>query len=920
MNSPEWWRRTRPRWSADVAVTSLFLALMISLAAGVAYYWFAVLAPQLDANARASATALANADAQAMADALTEADPAVARRRLVGVMDEILIAREPITGEPIFVGVRTEIDYDVVPAARGELDIDKRSGPCADCLQIDVPLYARTSRELLGIARFEANLQFLQALKQDVGNKLSGGAALLLVVIGGIWWAVGNLMRRLTRNERNLRAVFQAAPIPMVLVRQRDGVIVRANRAAAELFGMPLDDLAGLAGNAFHVSGESSLPLCGPAAGRTGVDGREIEVEDRRGQRHWALVSSHPIDYFNEPAHILSYADVSALKHVQRELTVAKEAAEAATRAKSQFVANMSHEIRTPLNAVTGFCLLAERTALDAKQRGYLNSIRKATELLLGIINNILDFSKLDAGKAVLERADFSLAELVSDLLDLFGVLADERSVILDARLADDVPELLRGDAHRLKQVLTNLLGNALKFTEQGRVQLNIAREARDDGALVLRFEIVDTGIGIAPEALGRLFESFSQADESITRKHGGTGLGLAICQSLVTLMGGEIGVRSTLGRGSTFWFTVPFARARQRALASRQVPDKVGLAARKGSRVLVVDDNRTNRRIMGELLGSIGLAVVEAQDGLEAVEAVAAAAFDLVLMDLQMPRMDGYEATARIRERFSETQLPIVAMTAHAGEEDRAQSLAAGMNGHLVKPIDPIALAELLARWLPMADDAGLSAGATVTPEPMIELPGVNVAAGLVLAGNKPALYRQLLRDFAQDHADSVTRLRAAIRAGDRQGAARIAHNLKGTAANLGARTLERHLEAFEREQRAGGDTGAALGDVDHALKALLGAIERMPQPDAPDRVAPGRDAGEIPSLIQALDHALADSNFDATQYLERLITALGGQPEDALADLSRAVLAFDFDAGRRALTALSGMLNSASGDRRDG
>jgi two-component system sensor histidine kinase/response regulator len=615
------------RWPAGVAVTPLFLALMICLAGFVAYYWFAVLAPQLDANARASATALANSQAQTLADALGEPDAQAARRRLAGVMDEILIAREPTTGEPIFLGVRTEIDYDVVHAPSGLFDIDKRSGRCDDCLPIDVPLYARTSRELLGIAHFEANLLFLQELKQDVRDKLSIGAALLLVVIGGIWWAVGNLLKRLARNERNLRAVFEAAPVPMVLVRQRDGLIVRGNQAAADLFGVAVSAMPGLAGNQCHVEGSATVPLSGPAAGNTGVDGHEIEIEDGHGQRHWVLVSSHPIAYFNEPAHILSYADVSALKEVQRELTDAKEAAEAATRAKSLFVANMSHEIRTPLNAVTGFCLLAERTALDTKQRGYLTSIRKATDLLLGIINNILDFSKLDAGKTALDQVDFSLAELVSDLLDLFGVLADERGVTLDAQLGDDVPDALWGDAHRLKQVLTNLIGNALKFTERGSVHLDISREPGADDALLLRFEVTDTGIGIAPEAVERLFKSFSQADDSITRKHGGTGLGLAISHSLVALMGGEIGVRSTPGEGSTFWFTAQLAPARTRRVPTRPAVPSLALT-RQAGRVLVVDDNRTNRRIMVELLGGIGLEVAEAQDGNEAVEAVLGGAF----------------------------------------------------------------------------------------------------------------------------------------------------------------------------------------------------------------------------------------------------------------------------------------------------
>ena len=924
MTSPEpLRRRLRMKWPAGVAVTPLFLALMICLAGFVAYYWFAVLAPQLDANARASATALANSQAQSLADALAGADTdaEAARRRLAGVMDELLIAREPTTDEPIFLAVRTEIDYDVVRAAGGLFDIDKRSGRCGDCLQIDVPLYARTSRELLGIAHFEANMLFVQTLKEDVRDKLSIGAGLLLVVIGGIWWAVGNLLKRLARNERNLRAVFEAAPVPMVLVRQRDGLIVRGNQAAAGLFGVPVGALPGRVGDQCHVPGDEAMPpLSGPAAGNTSVDGREIEIEDGHGQRHWALVSSHPIDYFDEPAHILSYADVSALKQVQRELMAAKESAEAATRAKSLFVANMSHELRTPLNAVTGFCLLAERTALDAKQRGYVNSIRKAAGLLLGIINNILDFSKLDAGKTVLDRSDFSLVEVVSDLLDLFGVLADERGLTLDAQLDDEVPDALWGDAPRLKQVLTNLIGNALKFTDRGSVHLNIACEAQTDAAVVLRFEVVDTGVGIAPEAVARLFQSFTQADNSITRKHGGTGLGLAISRSLVGLMGGEIGVRSTPGQGSTFWFTAQFTPARQAVPASRSAPVAAALPrVAPSGRVLVVDDNRTNRHIMVELLGGMGLEVREAQDGVEAVAAVGRTRFDLVLMDLQMPRMDGYQATARIREQVDGRALPIVAMTAHGRDEDREQCLAAGMNGHLAKPIDPVALSELLARWLPAAPATRPKDEAVVFDD-TLALPGVNVAAGLALAGNKPDLYRRLLRDFAQDHADSATRLRAAVRDGDRAEAARIAHNLKGTAANLGARALERQLQAFERAQREGEDLGESLAQVEHGLSELLEAIARLPAAQARERPEGGRNPAAVPVLIEALDQALRDGNFDAAQRLASLADAVGGQGEAQLAELSRAVDAFDFDGARRALAALAGTLAPVSGETSDG
>jgi len=898
------------RLPAGVAVTPLFLALMVVLAVFVAYYWFAVLAPQLDANARASAAALADSQAQSLADALNDPDPPAARRALAGAMDEILIAREPTTGQPIFLGVRTEIDYDMVSAPEGLFDIVKRSGPCDDCLQIDVPLYARATGELLGIAQFDANLVFLKALRADVRNKLSIGAALLLVVIGGIWWAVVNLLRKIARSERNLRNVFEAAPVPMVLVRQRDDRILKGNRAAAELLGVPVHELPRLRGQDVQVGREGDLPLSGPEAAQADVEGREIVIQNASGSRHWVLASSHPIGFLEEAAHIISYADITALKQTQHELIDAKEAAEQATRAKSLFVANMSHEIRTPLNAVTGFCHLAERTELDAKQRGYLTSIRKATDLLLGVINNILDFSKLDAGKLELDQVDFSISALVSDLLDMFGVLAERKGLALDAHVGDEVPDAVLGDEHRIKQVLTNLVGNALKFTEEGRVKLSVDLVQRDAADLVLRFEVSDTGIGIAPDAIDCLFQSFTQADSSITRKHGGTGLGLAISRSLVELMGGDIGVTSAPEQGSAFWFTVRLSAAT--GPITGRPRKRATVAVRRGARVLVVDDNNINRRIMVELLDALGIRADVAGDGGEAITAIDNKVYDLVLMDLQMPHMDGYEATARLRERFNANQLPIIAMTAHGRLEDKEKCLSAGMNAHLAKPIDPNELAAVLGHWLAVSAPGGLGEKLG-WPE---ALPGLHVASGLARAGHKPALYRQLLNEFALDHGGSAERLQASVDAGDAAVAARIAHNLKGTAANLGARTLEQSLRSFERAQREHLDVAEALDAVRVALDEVLQSIAELSPVETPPTSAQP-DEADLPRLIEALDESLREGNFEAAQRLDALCQALDGQGVEALKPLTEAVRSFDFAAARAALHRVHASLKTPSGDQ---
>lgn len=923
MSSADMTRRVRIKLPAGAAVTALFLALAVCLAVFIAYYWFAVLAPRLDANARANASALASSQAHVLSDALGASDHEAARRRLAGLMDEILIAREPTTGEPVFLALSTEIDYDVVHAPPGVFDIAKGSGQCADCLAIDVPLYARQSRELLGIAHFQANLLFLHEMKQDVRDKLSIGAAVLLIVIGGIWWAVVSLLRNIVRSERNLRAVFEVAPVPMVLARRSDCQILRANRAAAELFGVSPEAMPGLRASDFHCEAPGQQPLCGPLADARSIDSREIEFTDRRGAHHWVLASAYAIGFFDEPAHILSYADITALKRIHQELMVAKEAAESATRAKSLFVANMSHEIRTPLNAVIGFCHLALRTPLSDRQRAYLGSIRKATDSLLAVINDILDFSKLDASKLELERVDFRLSEVVAELLELFGVLADQRGLSITAEIAADVPDWINGDPQRLRQVLINLIGNALKFTEVGGMQLRVSRQQGSDRRATLRFDISDTGVGIDEAVIPGLFESFTQADSSITRKHGGTGLGLAICRSLVALMGGRIGVHSEPGRGSTFWFTADFSIAPEHSVSRDEAAAVEGGMPRRGARVLVVEDNSTNQRIMCELLGGMGLEVRVAEDGMAALEVFAQDHFDLVLMDLQMPRMDGYQATAAIRAEHDLLALPIIAMTAHGRDEDREQCLAAGMNDHLSKPVDPALLARTLARWLPagpVADRSveidGVPHGvADVADVPVIELSDVDTKSGLARAGNKRALYVQLLCEFREDHADSARRIRHAIGRGFPDEALRIAHNLKGTAGNLGACVLERSVLALERTIRSDVAADAALDAVEVALTQLVDAIGELEVAPvaAPERGVP--DVAQLAVCVDALAHALRDGNFEAVRRLDPLALALAGNLNEQYQRLSRQVRAFEYEAAQASLAELSLQLATISG-----
>ncbi|WP_433741062.1 response regulator [Pseudomonas putida] len=858
------------------------------------------------------------------------------------------------------------------------------------------------------------------------------------------------LQAALKSSEVQLRAVLDSSPVAM-LIRNDDGHLSYCNPELESLFGVSHEQLDQVDESRLWCDEQAHQRFRALAA-KGEVRDFEAAYQRRDGSYFHVLQSATRIRLGERSISANWYYDITDRKAAEVQVQRAREIAEEATRAKSEFLANMSHEIRTPMNAIIGLSHLALGTELNHRQRNYIEKVHGSAENLLGVINDILDFSKIEAGKMDLECIPFRLEDVLKSFVGMIGIKTEEKGLELLYSSSADLPTELIGDPLRLGQVLVNLGNNAAKFTEQGEIVVGVERLGGDEGRVELHFWVRDTGIGMSEAQCQRIFQSFSQADSSTTRKYGGTGLGLAICERLVTMMNGRIWVESEPGVGSTFHFSIwlglqndaqvhrMFTADELRGIRALVVDDNAsardilsdmarsfgievdvaasGSAALKmlvdagqtslpydlvlmdwrmpgmdgvqtvhqmhatsgvntpavimvtcvnredlleqaereglvlpavltkpvtpstlleamctalgrkphtetrgserneesarnrtglrGARLLLVEDNELNRELACELLQEAGIELALANDGQQALDLLARDSdFDGVLMDCQMPIMDGYTATARIREQPRFAGLPIIAMTANAMTGDRERTLASGMNDHISKPLDVDGMFAILARWITpragrhtVVQPINQAVDAPLLPG---RLEGIDMAAGLATCMGKSELYLRLLRKFHESQAHFSEQFHAAIADPDPTAATRLAHTLRGSAANIGAKELAQAAALLEQISLAGEPNDvlqAGLAEVERHLAQVVGGLSLVGEAPADPGNQFTPSSPELRERLDTLTRLLAESDTAAADVLEQLRNlSLAPSLSQRLDLVAQQVERFDFD-----------------------
>ncbi|WP_426416645.1 response regulator [Aestuariirhabdus sp. LZHN29] len=876
------------------------------------------------------------------------------------------------------------------------------------------------------------------------------------------------------RQSEQLQDLLESSPVAVGISRRSDGKILFANRRSAEIFGYTPEEMyERQIANNWVVESQRDALLAVFDAGGT-VSDQEVRFKTSSGEFFWGLLTWYHLRMDNQDCILYWIYDISEMKQVESQLSKAREDAEMAVRAKADFLANMSHEIRTPMNAVIGLSHLLETTRLETRQKDYLSKMQSASAHLLNVINDILDYSKLDSGRMQMESIPFSIEDVLGKACDIVRLQAENKGLELLIAHDWEMPLEASGDPLRLGQILINLMTNAVKFTDRGQIVVSVALVQSQADVAEYRFTVADSGIGMTREQIGTVFSSFSQADSSMTRRFGGTGLGLAICTQLVERMGGSISVTSELGKGSEFSFTVqlehlqadsvdpgitddsspslsqleppprllllddsPVSSAIYRSILSQfgaevialrdhtKVSSEVrraqsgakpydlllvncqriesegieclrdlcreldenqlavvlmvgsktqtevledrafdrirrvllnpvspsalfvalsealesndfggaaqamplagfseALEGLAGARALVVEDTHVNQQVVRELLQINGLVVKVCGNGREALDALHKEPFDIVLMDIQMPVMDGYEATREIRKNTDWDDIPVVAMTAHTLAGDRERCIEVGMNDHIGKPLDPDILYQTLKRWikptgcvastLPLTPTADAGQQRTSLSSSLPDyLPGIDLSQALNrVAGNRELLLR-LLSDFYLDYRDTVRDLMAMLSQGDSQQAARLVHTIKGAAGNLGG---ERVVQCAQRLLQRWGDKAAGEGDSSEDVTALVNALNEMfrglsvlsstSKDESGGEQAPMElDAEQALVVMEKLQPLLRQSSSRSNKVLNELRTALAGNFADQFAVLHQQVSNYEYELAAQTL-----------------